>query len=252
MAETRFRLAPSQPQLTADIFYSDVWTDPDVRNIDDPFSYTYANLGVGSLSPASSNCAPWNFKCRVTINYEQHIHPLWKLPRGVADADTCTNCHTISDNGVARVADAQLDLTDGISDLQNQRFKSFVELFATDQGEKLDDGGMLVDIQIEVPLLDENGVQVIINGVPQTEFVDDLTERVSPTMNSNSARNTYFIEKMTETELESGRTLTPASDVDFVDHSAFLSADELKMISEWLDIGAQYFNDPFDPDVPVN
>ena len=31
-----------------------------------------------------------------------------------------------------------------------------------------------------------------------------------------------------------------------VDHSLFMSADELRLISEWLDIGAQYYNNPFD------
>jgi hypothetical protein len=28
-------------------------------------------------------------------------------------------------------------------------------------------------------------------------------------------------------------------------HAGWLSAAELRLISEWLDIGAQYFNDPF-------
>ena len=30
-----------------------------------------------------------------------------------------------------------------------------------------------------------------------------------------------------------------------VDHTGFLSPAELRLISEWLDIGAQYYNDPF-------
>jgi hypothetical protein len=32
-------------------------------------------------------------------------------------------------------------------------------------------------------------------------------------------------------------------------HAGFLSTAELKLIAEWLDIGAQYYNNPFD--VPV-
>jgi hypothetical protein len=28
-------------------------------------------------------------------------------------------------------------------------------------------------------------------------------------------------------------------------HAGYLSKDELKLIAEWLDIGAQYYNDPF-------
>ena len=53
---------------------------------------------------------------------------------------------------------------------------------------------------------------------------------------------------MTGTELEAGRAL-PAGDVD---HTGMLSGAELKLISEWLDLGAQNFNDPFDPAAPQN
>ena len=35
-------------------------------------------------------------------------------------------------------------------------------------------------------------------------------------------------------------------------HAGWLTPAELRLVSEWLDIGAQYFNNPFDPAVPVN
>jgi len=35
-------------------------------------------------------------------------------------------------------------------------------------------------------------------------------------------------------------------------HKGILSPDELRLISEWVDIGAQNFNNPFDPNVPKN
>jgi hypothetical protein len=35
-------------------------------------------------------------------------------------------------------------------------------------------------------------------------------------------------------------------------HAGWLSPAELRLVSEWLDIGAQFFNNPFDPAVPVN
>jgi hypothetical protein len=35
-------------------------------------------------------------------------------------------------------------------------------------------------------------------------------------------------------------------------HAGALTPAELRLISEWLDIGAEYFNNPFDPAVPVN
>jgi hypothetical protein len=37
-----------------------------------------------------------------------------------------------------------------------------------------------------------------------------------------------------------------------VNHADFLNPAELRLISEWLDIGAQFYNNPFDPTVPVN
>jgi hypothetical protein len=166
---------------------------------------------------------------------------------GIGD-DTCTECHNIVDaNDMDRVAAAQLDLSDSVPDQNADRLKSYQELFFVDAGEELDTAGELVNIQIEVDLLDGEG------NVIGTEFIDDPAARVSATMSANGARGSYFIEKMTETELQAGRNLsTPLSDPNYIDHSGFLSNDELRLISEWLDIGAQYFNDPFDPDVPQN
>jgi hypothetical protein len=37
-----------------------------------------------------------------------------------------------------------------------------------------------------------------------------------------------------------------------VDHTAMLSTHEKKLLYEWLDIGAQYFNDPTNAGVPLN
>jgi len=35
-------------------------------------------------------------------------------------------------------------------------------------------------------------------------------------------------------------------------HAGYMTPAELRLVSEWVDIGAQYFNNPFDPTVPVN
>ncbi len=257
MAEVRFRLAPVEPRLSPDPVFVDVWTDPAVRTKDTSFSYQYANLTT--TPPATTTClssaAAWDFKCRILINYEQHIHPLWSSPRGIAGADTCTNCHNNFDNTLMqdKIPAAQLDLTDGFSDLEARHFKSYQELLFSDAGEMLDAANMLVPIQIEVPVLDENGDPTFdLNGNPITQFIDDPAASTTPSMSARSARESYFMEKMTETELDADRVLTPVTDPAYVDHSAFMTADELRLISEWLDIGAQYFNDPFDPDVPMN
>jgi hypothetical protein len=76
----------------------------------------------------------------------------------------------------------------------------------------------------------------------------DPAAAIAPIMTSVGARSSYFIEKMTGDLLpESIRVLSGT-----VDHSAMLTGAELKLISEWLDLGAQNFNDPFDPAAPQN
>ena len=253
MAEVRFiRSSSSELLFSADLIYEDLWTDPSLpgRAPDTSFSYQYSMLDVSLQSPANTFCAASNFKCRILINYAQHIHPLWSLNRGV---NTCTNCHTNVDPVllIDKVPDAQLDLSGDASTVSDQNadhLKSYRELFFNDQGLRLDATGQLENIQIEVAVLDADGNPTFdIDGNPITEFIDDPTAVVRPSMSANGARASYFIEKLTETEVDAARSL-----VTTVDHSSFMSPHELRLVGEWLDIGAQNFNDPFDPLVPMN
>nr|MDJ0882271.1 hypothetical protein [Gammaproteobacteria bacterium] len=263
MAEVRFASLPTtdQPEISANIEFEDYWTDPNERAIDTAFNYRYRNLN--SVAPASSTCDvnvldEWDYRCRILINYKEHIHPLWSLPRpvdldndGNDDVDyQCTACHTNVDDVlmVDKVPDGQLDLTDGLSDQNNgARLKSYRELFFTDAGQELNAMDELVNITIDVqvPILDANGDPVLdANGDPtfDTVTIDDPNAAVAPSMNGAGARASYFMEKMTGTELDAGRALDNTTP-----HIGFMSDDELKLISEWLDIGAQYYNNPFDP-----
>ena len=139
-------------------------------------------------------------------------------PNGVGD-DTCIECHTTL-NGT-RLPYGQLDLTTDPNQDVNERLRSYLELFLTDAGQTFN-GTDLVDM------------------VPASQ--------VRPTMSTNGARASYFIEKMTGTELDdNSRSIT-----SLVDHSNMLTGVELKLISEWLDLGAQNFNNPFDPAAPQN
>ena len=73
-----------------------------------------------------------------------------------------------------------------------------------------------------------------------TDTVPPVTVPVQASMSTAGASN-------------SGRFLnrfTTAVNGATVDHRGFLSDAELKLISEWLDLGAQYYNNPFV--VPVN
>ena len=63
---------------------------------------------------------------------------------------------------------------------------------------------------------------------------------VGPSMSAGGARVSSFFSCF-----DAGGTGCPGQS-----HANYLSKDELRMIAEWLDIGAQYYNDPFK--APVN
>jgi hypothetical protein len=147
----------------------------------------------------------------------------------------------------AIVPAGQLNLTEVTDPEDNDpRVKSYLELFFNDAGQMLDNG-QLVNISTLVPVdADGDGVQdVDQNGVPIFDTVDDPAAAVSPSMSGNGARSSYFIEKMTSATATRNGSSAPG-DTDYVDHSTFMSMDEIKMIIEWLDIGAQYYNNPRD------
>jgi hypothetical protein len=219
MAQTLTRLDETALTPTADVFYSDVWTDPVAagRAADASFSYTYADLATPA--PAGFACqSTWSSACRTVIHYQTHIHPLWSLDRGAA---TCTNCHTTDNGGGLMVPDAQLDLSDGVSDQQADHFKAYRELLFPDNAQEVS-GGILQDILVPGPL-DANGEPTQVP-VP-----------VSPAMSPAGAlASSGFISVFT-----GGGS-----------HSGWLSPAELRLVYEWLDIGAQYWNDPFEVPPP--
>src|SRR6185437_8182047 len=101
-------------------------------------------------------------------------------------------------------------------------------------------------------LLFTHNEQAIIGGAlqdapgPLDANGNPTTIPVGPYMNAGSANgalSSAFLGRF------DGSAPTPAGGVN---HVGFLNAAELRLISEWLDIGAQFYNNPFDPNVPVN
>lgn len=249
MAQTRARQSCSggtprcgDLNLSVNVLFKDVWSDPAQRTPDADVTYAYGDLKT--LAPTSNACiAAWNAQCRIVINYIQHIQPLWDLDRtdlngdGVPDTDgaglpvnrKCTTCHgpvNPADN-TAQVPGGQLDLTAVPSDEQQLQLRSYRELFFSDNEQELV-GGALQDRQVAGPP-DQNGN-------PTTQTV-----AVGPYLTAGNARGGL-----------SGRFLARFASGSGSTHAGYLSPAELRLLSEWLDIGAQYFNNPFDPAVPVN
>ncbi|HXC58734.1 MAG TPA: hypothetical protein VN645_05420 [Steroidobacteraceae bacterium] len=245
MAQTKARTTcvPGQTcsqMLSVNVNYVDDWTDPVVRTPDAAFSSAYnapAPVGLTTLPPVPATClTTWNSTCRTTINYVPHIHPLWYVPRITLAADgmtvlsdhTCTACHTPVDpvNNAPRVPAGQLDLSDGDSPQQALHKAAYHELlFASDELELV--GGVVVPRVVTTTTIDP------VTGLPVTT---QTTPQVSPSLAATSARGSRFFSRFA-----AGGS-----------HAGYLTPAELRLISEWVDIGAQYFNNPFDPAVPLN
>lgn len=212
---------------SVDVVFDDIWTNPAAagRAKDASFGYRYADLTTPV--PTSGACvSAWSAGCRITINYEAHIHPLWSKPRVTLDTDgqtvladdTCTSCHSPVDaNNAPRVPVAQLDLSDGPSDLDATHFKAYRELFSADNEQELN-GANLQDRLVQVGVDDVTGDPIF------------APVGVNPVMSTGGARQSpQFFNLFAPGGSHAGR-LTPA---------------ELRLVSEWVDIGAQYFNNPF-------
>jgi len=235
MAETRTRVS-CQTNCAAlipsvDVKFDDEWTDSAVATPAASFGYLYTNLITPA--PVNTNCiAKWAPSCRIEINYETHIHPLWNTPRQVIDPMTMTllEDHTCSQGGCHAPVNAmnqpmvpagQLDLSDGLSADEPDQFNSYRELLFSDNAQVLMNGA-LVDQQVQI------GVDAM--GNPITAPVS-----VGAPMSAAGARVSRFF-----TCFDAGGTGCPGQS-----HANYLSKDELRLIAEWLDIGAQYYNDPF-------
>lgn len=221
---------------TPDIVFEDVWTNEAQMPKADSFALAYGDLQTPP--PISGVCAnEWTANCRIVIHYEQHIHPLWGVDRPVLDADgmtviddnTCTSCHTNSDDaGMAQVPAGQLDLSDGPSPDEPMHFKAYRELLFPDNQQELRDGALVDALRDTGEVLrDENGDPILdADGNEQPIFE---TIPVQPSMSVAGSRAGTFMAKF----LPGGS------------HEGFLTPAELKLIAEWLDLGAQYYNDPF-------
>ena len=243
MAQTRIRAicgnatdcAALEPSV--DVIYRDVWTDSAVATPGADIDFLYGSLTT--TAPTNANCmSAWTPACRVIINYEMNIHPLWNTPRLVLDGlgnqigdNTCTRCHApvdVANANVPMVPAGQLDLTDGPSEDEPDQLKAYRELLFADNRQILS-GGMLTDEQVSIGT-DEMGNPIL------------APVSVGPYMSSagaNFGQSRRFFDCF---EGENGVcAATP--------HIGNLSLHELRLIAEWLDIGAQYYNNPFD--VPV-
>ncbi len=224
MASTRARLDPLLLNLLPDMNYQDVWADTTKASViarpSIKLAYTGNTDGTGKADPSLDllpNAVPTNG----IINYPQHIQPIWTRDRG---ANTCINCHADS---------AKLDLRNAASG--TGRLVSYEELLVGDP--VIDESTGLPKVRIE------DGVPVIVRGAA-------LVETSSGMFNTaGQARKSRLTEILFGETLHAGASATtahPNPPSTASDHGTLLNPAEKRVISEWMDLGGQYYNDPFD------
>ena len=127
--------------------------------------------------------------------------------------------------GQPMVPAGQLDLTDGLSADEPDQFNAYRELLFADNRQVLVNGA-IQDEQVQI------GVDAMGNPIL-------APVSISSPMSAGGARVSRFFSCF-----DAGGTGCPTEP-----HVGFMTPDELRLIAEWLDIGAQYYNDPFQ--VPV-
>jgi Hydrazine synthase alpha subunit middle domain len=199
------------------VTYTDVWTDPAQATPGAPINYRYDDATQFMTPiPTSAVCVTaWSANCRIVINYPRHIQALWDLPRPAMVGGMMVD-HSCSQAGCHNPKNAAgaAQTPAGDLDLTNSASADVPQEFTSYR-------------QLLFPH------NTVIMGAPGPS--------VGPYLNAGSANGGLSAQFLNRFATGSGST-----------HAGWLSPAELRLLSEWVDIGAQYFNNPFDPAVPVN
>ena len=215
MASVRTRLEPALLTPTPDMVYTDAWADTTQSGVTAraPIEIRYVNnVDPVTRQPRPQDDLQTAVPTNGLINYPDHIQPLWTRDRG---ANTCTTCHNDT---------RKLDLRATTSG--TGRLTSYEELMLGD------------------PVLDANGLPVttIRNGVPEIERGAALVD----TMVGNAlghTRASRLGEIMWGELLKADAAARTAHPTPALDHSGMLNAAEKRLMTEWMDLGGQYYND---------
>jgi Hydrazine synthase alpha subunit middle domain len=218
LAALRTRLDATALNLKPDMAYTDVWADTSKAGVTALASISVKYTGNASAADDLATPAPVNG----LINYPDHIAPLWTRTRGTNGANTCATCHTDS---------KKLDLRATIAG--TGRVTSYEELLL---------GDPVIDAFTGLP------VTRVRDGVPEVVRDAALVETMSGNA-AGMARSSRLAEIMFGETLKAGADATakhPNPPATAPNHALMLNAAEKRLITEWMDLGGQYYNNPFD------
>jgi hypothetical protein len=205
---------------SVNVLYTDVWSDPaqvPAANIGTSITYAYAGATYTVPQPPTSALCQtaWSADCRIIINYPEHIQPIWDAVR--PDPVNAAISRTCTQGGCHNPLDAAgaAQMPAGNLDLTNSACSQTPQQLTS-----------------YCQLLFAHNI-----------VVNMVTQSVGPFMTAGTANGGASPQFFAEFAPNGTHSTAGTS---------WLNVAELRLISEWLDIGAQYFNNPFDPAVPVN
>jgi hypothetical protein len=231
LAGTNCGTAPDNAVALSDnVVFADAWGNGLAASGNGPISDTYGALTSPLPIPLSCTDA-WAAACRSIIDYPNQLSQLWQVSRGTNGVNTCTNCHTpklptiptpvqVQGNtvivNVPQPPAGNLDLTDP-TPAQPAQLIGYTDLVDT-----------------------HNASTFSVSA--QGTVVTTVTQVPGSITPGNASGSCFFL---TVTGQQNGCSVIGA-----VNHAPagvpFLSPAELRLLSEWVDIGAQYYNNPFD------
>ncbi len=211
---------------SVDVIYQGTGSPGD-RSID----LAYSKMTTPSPAVPQTCENNWTAVCRIIINYPPSapgaantspaiVEPLWSVDRG---PHACINCHTSTTTKTVSCTPAGsttpinvnvgvapaggLDLSTDPAQLPTAQDRSYVQLVATHTTSSFSLDAACAPVRTD------------------TQLPGSIT--------NGSADASQFFKVLT------GRS------VGTVNHKAFMSASELRLVAEWADVGAQYYNNPF-------
>jgi hypothetical protein len=152
------------------------------------------------------------------INYPTHIAPLWTRDRGT---NTCTACHADP---------AKLDLRSTTAG--TGRLTSYEELLV---GDPVIASNGLPEIEIR------EGEPVVKRGAP---LVDNMVGNAMGMTRASRLGEILYGENLKASA--EARATHPNPPGTAPNHALMLTKAELRLVTEWMDLGGQYYNNPFD------
>ncbi|MEJ2393734.1 MAG: hypothetical protein P8Z77_02960 [Candidatus Thiodiazotropha sp.] len=233
---------------STDIVYEDYWTNPYGDIPQQPsFVHSHSDLSTPAPFNDSSCLTSWTSDCKVTINYLEHIQPIWNLCRASADDMSCTSCHDKADNNPAAKcpggggSGGHLVLSGDPDPWNPKEVASYVQLFKPDYYQKNESGEWVLVSDPDTECM--NGIEGDLSIEPQDGVC--ITRR--PMSARGAIASARFFKLFDDDhdddayEIEAKISTGHTRDLSF--HKGMLTPAELRLIAEWLDTGAHYYND---------